>query len=165
MLNVILIPVLCCLRERCEVFEFSLIFRLTKRLPAGMSSTTASEAKAQCSDWLAATVGIFVLAIFYQFQQIYYQSQWVRAVKLKCFSAFLNMFLLQGQDRSYDSSKLTFSRIFVLKLFTLQHPLTSHLNSELLLCFYCCSKYLPISLAQAKSQYHVEEQLQRNSQD
>ena len=52
--------------ERARV-EFLLIFRLTKRLPAGMSSTTASEAKAQCSDWLAATVGIFVLAIFYQF--------------------------------------------------------------------------------------------------
>ena len=35
------------LRERCEGFEFSLIFRLTKRLQAEVSSTAASEAKAQ----------------------------------------------------------------------------------------------------------------------
>ena len=90
-------------RERCEVPEFSLIFRLTKRLQAGMSSAAASEAKAQYTDWLAGCYGWYL-----RLGNILSILKFMAAVKLKCFSAFLSKFLLQRQDRSYDSSKLTF---------------------------------------------------------
>ena len=81
MFNVIFIPEQF---ERARV-EFLLIFRLTKRLQAGMSSAAASEAKAQYSDWLAGCYGWYL-----RVGNILSILKFMAAVKLKCFSAFLS---------------------------------------------------------------------------